>query len=194
MNIKPKTIATITAMGLTVLSSSMLLAQEVPDKEPALEMRAGMNQGKMHGNGMGRGMGMMRGKGMGMGRGMGMMGSQVPADNPITIEKVELGKQLYYDPRLSKDGTVSCNSCHDLAAAGADKGPVSTGVGGLKGTRNAPTVWNSSFHRAQFWDGRAKSLEEQAKGPLVNPVEMAMPNFAEVENRVKAIPGYIKDI
>ena len=127
----------------------------------------------------------------GMGPGMGMGGVQAPADNPITPEKVALGKQLYFDPRLSRDGTVSCNSCHDLAAAGADIKPVSTGVGGAQGTRNSPTVWNAAFHQAQFWDGRAKSLEEQAKGPLVNPVEMAMPNFEAVEARVKGIPGYV---
>jgi cytochrome c peroxidase len=116
---------------------------------------------------------------------------QVPADNPITPAKVELGKQLYFDGRLSRDGTVSCNSCHNLAAAGADTKSVSTGVGGAQGTRNSPTVWNSAFHNAQFWDGRAPSLEEQAKGPLTNPVEMAMPSQDAVVARVKAIPGYV---
>jgi len=133
-----------------------------------------------------------RGMGGGMGgMGAGMSSVQVPADNPITPEKVALGKQLYFDGRLSKDGTVSCNSCHNLAAAGADNKPVSTGVGGAQGTRNSPTVWNSAFHSAQFWDGRAPSLEEQAKGPLVNPVEMAMPSFDAVVARVKAVPGYV---
>jgi len=130
---------------------------------------------------------------MGMGRGMGMMSLSAPADNPTTPEKIELGKKLYFDPRLSKDGTVSCNSCHDLSEAGADKTAVSSGVGGQQGTRNSPTVWNSAFHQAQFWDGRAKSLEEQAKGPLVNPVEMAMSDFAAVENHVKGIPGYVAE-
>jgi cytochrome c peroxidase len=131
----------------------------------------------------------MRGGG-GMGGGVSQV-VQVPADNPITPAKVELGKQLYFDGRLSKDGTVSCNSCHNLAAAGADTKPVSTGVGGALGTRNSPTVWNSAFHNAQLWDGRAPSLEEQAKGPLTNPVEMAMPSPDAVVARVKAIPGYI---
>jgi len=135
----------------------------------------------------GPGMGPTRG----MGGGMGTGGVQVPADNPITPEKVALGKQLYFDGRLSKDGTISCNSCHNLAAAGADNKAVSTGVGGALGTRNSPTVWNAAFHSAQFWDGRAPSLEEQAKGPLINPVEMAMPNFDAVVARVKAIPGYV---
>jgi len=132
-----------------------------------------------------RGMG---GRGMG---GMGMNTVQVPADNPITPEKVALGKQLYFDPRLSKDGTVSCNSCHDLAAGGADNKAVSTGVGGAQGSRNSPTVWNAAFHNAQFWDGRAPSLEEQAKWPLVNPVEMAMPSYDAVVAVVKGIPGYV---
>jgi len=128
---------------------------------------------------------------MGMGGGMGMGSVQAPADNPITPEKVALGKQLYFDPRLSRDETVSCNSCHDLAAAGADTKPLSAGVGGAQGTRNSPTVWNAAFHSAQFWDGRANSLEEQAKGPLVNPVEMAMPSLDAVVARVKANPGYV---
>ncbi len=132
-----------------------------------------------------------RSVGAGIGGGMGLSTVQSPPDNPITPEKVALGKQLYFDPRLSKDGTVSCNSCHDLAAAGADIKPVSTGVGGAQGTRNSPTVWNVAFHQAQFWDGRARSLEEQAKGPLVNPVEMAMPSFTAAEARVKAVPGYV---
>ena len=139
------------------------------------------------GGGMGRGMGM----GMGGGMGRGMAAPQPPADNPMTPAKVALGKQLYFDPRLSRDGTVSCNSCHDLHAAGADGKAVSTGVGGAQGSRNSPTVWNAAFHNAQFWDGRAASLEEQAKGPLTNPVEMAMPSEDAVVARVKSIPGYV---
>jgi len=133
---------------------------------------------------------LMAQRGMGMG-GMNVGSVQAPADNPITPEKTELGKQLYFDGRLSKDGTVSCNSCHNLAAAGADNKALSTGVGGAQGTRNSPTVWNAAFHQAQFWDGRAPNLEEQAKGPLVNPVEMAMPSLDAVVTRVKAIPGYV---
>jgi cytochrome c peroxidase len=117
---------------------------------------------------------------------------QPPADNPITPAKVALGKQLYFDGRLSRDGKVSCNSCHDLQAAGADNKPVSTGVAGAQGSRNSPTVWNSAFHGAQFWDGRAPSLEAQAKGPLTNPAEMAMPSEDAVVARVKAIPGYVR--
>lgn len=137
----------------------------------------------------------MRGMGPGMGGGMGggmMRGTvQAPPDNPVTPQKVALGRQLYFDGRLSKDGSVSCNSCHHAAAGGADARAVSTGVVGAQGTRNAPSVWNAAFHQSQFWDGRAPSLEEQAKGPLVNPVEMGNPSFEAVVARVKSIPGYV---
>jgi len=113
-----------------------------------------------------------------------------PADNPTTAAKVELGKMLYFDPRLSSTGTVSCFSCHNVMEGGDDHMPTSAGVHGLKGGRNAPTVWNAAFHSVQFWDGRAPSLEEQAKGPPVNPIEMGMPNLDAVIDRVRHIPGY----
>lgn len=116
----------------------------------------------------------------------------IPKDNPMTPAKIELGKQLYFDPRLSKTGTVSCNSCHDVTAGGVDGTRVSTGIEGKQGGRNAPTVWNAAFLSVQFWDGRAKSLEEQAKGPLVNPVEMGMENHDAVMARVRHIPGYVE--
>lgn len=115
-----------------------------------------------------------------------------PKDNPQTPAKIILGKQLYFDARLSKDGTVSCNSCHSAMGGGTDNRRVSVGVGGKTGGRNSPTVWNSAFHSVQFWDGRAPTLEEQAKGPLTNPVEMAMPDHNAVMDRVKAIPGYVE--
>jgi len=113
-----------------------------------------------------------------------------PADNPTTAAKVELGQMLYFDPRLSSTGTVSCFSCHNVMEGGDDHMPTSAGVHGLKGGRNAPTVWNAAFHSVQFWDGRAASLEEQAKGPPVNPIEMGMPNLDAVIDRVRHIPGY----
>ena len=115
-----------------------------------------------------------------------------PADNPTTPEKVELGKQLYFDPRLSIDGTVSCNSCHNVMSSGTDNRPTSAGINGLRGGRNAPTVWNSAYLSAQFWDGRAATLEDQAKGPPLNPIEMGMPSEEAVEERLKAIPGYVE--
>lgn len=114
-----------------------------------------------------------------------------PIDNPMTPAKVELGKMLYFDPRLSIDGTVSCNSCHNVMSDGTDGRPVGVGVRGQRGGRGSPTVWNAGFHTVQFWDGRAATLEDQAKGPLTNPVEMGMPNHDEVMKRVNMIPGYV---
>jgi cytochrome c peroxidase len=113
-----------------------------------------------------------------------------PADNPTTAAKVELGKMLYFDPRLSSTGSVSCFSCHNVMEGGDDHMTTSAGVHGQKGGRNAPTVWNAAFHSVQFWDGRAPSLEEQAKGPPVNPIEMGMANLDAVIDRVRSIPGY----
>ncbi len=113
-----------------------------------------------------------------------------PADNPTTAEKVELGRMLYFDPRFSETGTVSCNSCHNLMLGGDDNRALSMGVHGKTGGRSAPTVWNSAFSSTQFWDGRAASLEDQAKGPVVNPVEMGMSDLEQAMNRMRAIPGY----
>lgn len=112
-------------------------------------------------------------------------------DNPITEEKVALGRMLYYEPRLSSTGEVSCNSCHDLAKYGVDSEQVSDGVKKQKGDRNSPTVYNAAGHFVQFWDGRAAHVEEQAKGPVMNPVEMAMPSEEAVIKTLKSIPGYV---
>lgn len=116
----------------------------------------------------------------------------IPADNPQTSAKIELGKQLFFDPRFSSTGTVSCNSCHNLMAGGEDSRTTSMGVHGQSGPRNAPTVWNSAFHSVQFWDGRAASLEEQAKGPVVAQVEMGMRSLDDAISRVRRIPGYVE--
>ena len=113
-----------------------------------------------------------------------------PADNPTTEAKVELGKMLFMDPRFSSTGTVSCNSCHNVMEGGDDSRSVSMGVHGKTGGRNAPTVWNSAFHSVQFWDGRAPLLEDQAKGPVANPVEMGMQDVDTAMDRVRKIPGY----
>jgi cytochrome c peroxidase len=113
-----------------------------------------------------------------------------PADNPTTEAKVELGKMLYMDPRFSSTGTVSCNSCHNVMEGGDDCRKTSMGVHGKTGGRNAPTVWNAAFHSVQFWDGRALLLEDQAKGPVANPVEMGMEDVDTAMDRVRAIPGY----
>lgn len=104
---------------------------------------------------------------------LGLPAVPVPADNPPTAETISLGRRLYYDPQLSSDGTISCASCHGPQYGFSDARPVSVGVGGKTGTRHAPTVINSAYYTVQFWDGRAPSLEEQAKGPMANPVEMA---------------------
>lgn len=114
----------------------------------------------------------------------------IPPENPVTPEKVELGRRLYFDTRLSKDGTVSCATCHDPAKGFSDGKKVSDGVGGKKGARNSPTVLNSVFNEMQFWDGRAMSLEEQAKGPMTNPVEMAMDSHDVVVGVIKDDPAY----
>jgi cytochrome c peroxidase len=110
--------------------------------------------------------------------------------NPVTEAKVELGRMLYFDPRLSKNHDISCSSCHDLASFGVDGEPTSSGHAGQRGKRNAPTVYNAAFHLSQFWDGRAADVEEQAKGPVLNPVEMAMPDGDAVVAVLRSIPGY----
>jgi cytochrome c peroxidase len=120
----------------------------------------------------------------------GVLAPEIPADNPLTAAKVELGRTLYFDPRLSRDDTVSCATCHDPRTGFAEPKPVSEGVGGAKGVRNAPTVLNAAFFREQFWDGRAPSLEAQAVLPIINPVEMAMPDHPAVEARLRGLPEY----
>lgn len=112
-----------------------------------------------------------------------------PRDNPYTPEKAELGRVLYFDPRLSADGSVSCATCHSPKFAFTDGAAVSTGIRGQKGNRSAPTVINRAYSLAQFWDGRASTLEEQAKGPMANPLEMGNTHDAIVDN-LKKVQGY----
>jgi cytochrome c peroxidase len=109
--------------------------------------------------------------------------------NPATPAKVLLGKMLYFEPRLSASHVISCNSCHNLGLGGADAEPTSIGHRWQHGGRNAPTVLNAVFSKAQFWDGRAKDLEQQAGGPIANPIEMGSPE-AHVAEQLKGIPGY----
>lgn len=113
------------------------------------------------------------------------------ADNPVTVEKVTLGRMLYYDPRLSRSQDISCNSCHLLSKYGQDSEATSPGDRGQRGVRNSPTVYNAALQFAQFWDGRAKDVEEQAKGPVLNPIEMAMPSEEAVLVVLRSIPGYV---
>jgi cytochrome c peroxidase len=110
--------------------------------------------------------------------------------NPDTPAKIELGRKLYYETRLSKNHDVSCNSCHSLVDYGVDGAPTSTGHRGQRGGRNSPTVYNAAFHTAQFWDGRAADVEAQAKGPVLNPIEMAMPSEEAVVAMLESIPEY----
>lgn len=113
-----------------------------------------------------------------------------PAGNPVTPEKIALGKMLYFDGRLSSSGVISCNSCHNVGMGGIDGVPTSIGHGFQKGPRNAPTVYNAVFNVAQFWDGRAEDLKAQAKGPVQAGVEMN--NKPEVvETTLKSMPGYV---
>jgi cytochrome c peroxidase len=109
---------------------------------------------------------------------------------PVTEAQITLGRILYYDPRLSRNQDISCNSCHDLAKYGVDGAPTSSGDQGQLGGRNSPTTYNAALHIAQFWDGRAADVEAQAKGPILNPVEMAMADEASVIKALKSIPGY----
>ena len=112
--------------------------------------------------------------------------------NVVTNERVTLGKILFFDTRLSKTGNNSCNSCHNLANYGVDGQATSDGDAGKRGDRNSPTVLNAALHVAQFWDGRAKDVEEQAGMPILNPIEMAIPNEAFLINRLKDIEAYKK--
>ncbi len=113
------------------------------------------------------------------------------AKNPGTPAKIALGRMLYYEPRLSKNHDISCNSCHQLGKYGVDNNPRSPGHKKQLGGRNSPTVYNAAGHITQFWDGRSPDVEDQAKGPVLNPVEMAMPNAAAVVKVLKSIPGYV---
>src|SRR5262249_39373064 len=114
----------------------------------------------------------------------------VPADNPLSAEKVELGRLLFFDPRLSRDGTVSCATCHDPKHGFADPRRVSVGVGGARGRRNSQTIVNRLFSEDQFWDGRAADLEGQVSGPLVDPAEMGNSSTDVAAGTIAAVRGY----
>ena len=122
---------------------------------------------------------------------LGLEPFKVPADNPLTKAKIELGKQLYFDKRLSSDNTVSCASCHDPNKGWSNDEAFATGVDGQMGGRSAPTIINSAYFPLQFWDGRAKGLEGQALGPIANPIEMNLPIDKAVE-KLSEISGYRK--
>ncbi|MBV7434038.1 cytochrome-c peroxidase [Cardiobacteriaceae bacterium TAE3-ERU3] len=117
--------------------------------------------------------------------------AQLADANPDTTPAlVELGRKLYFDPRLSASGNISCNTCHNLATYGVDNLAKSPGMDAQLGGRNSPTVLNAALNATQFWDGRAQDVEEQAGGPLLNPVEMALPDEATAVQRIAEVPGY----
>jgi cytochrome c peroxidase len=114
----------------------------------------------------------------------------IPPDNPQSPEKIALGQRLFFDGRLSADGTVACATCHDPARAFTDGRPTSIGIHGRVGQRNAPTILNALYNTTQFWDGRVKTLEEQAALPIVNPSEMGQPSLDAAVAQIAAIGAY----
>jgi cytochrome c peroxidase len=114
----------------------------------------------------------------------------IPADEPLTPQKIALGKKLFFEPLLSADGSVSCATCHNPALAFTDGRPVSIGIHGRAGQRNSPTILNALFNKAQFWDGRAATLEEQAALPITNPSEMSQPTLDAAVEAIAAIRHY----
>ncbi len=115
----------------------------------------------------------------------------VPKENPLTLEKVRLGRRLYFEKSLSANGAIACATCHIPEHGFSDPERFSTGIDGKKGTRHAPAIINRAFSAAQFWDGRAASLEEQALGPVQNPVEMGMSSMQMVVEKLKKDPAYV---
>src|SRR5216683_3687113 len=114
----------------------------------------------------------------------------IPPDNPQTPEKIALGQRLFFDGRLSADGSVACSTCHDPARAFTDGRPASIGIKGRVGQRNAPTILIALYNKTQFWDGRVKTLEEQAALPIVNSVEMGHPNLDAAVAQIAAVGEY----
>jgi cytochrome c peroxidase len=113
-------------------------------------------------------------------------------ENEVNDAKVELGKMLYFDTRLSKDNTISCNSCHNLNTFGVDNKALSPGVDDVLGDRNSPSSFYAALHTTQFWDGREPNVEAQAKGPVLNPKEMAIEDSEEVVKRISEVPQYVE--
>jgi cytochrome c peroxidase len=179
-SIHPRWLRLAAAAAYTCLAAPMTWAQEGPPAQgqaaaPTTPKRETLKSGSFT---------------MELPLGLQANAAYVPDKNPITPEKIALGKVLYFDPRLSKDGTIACASCHDPFHGFTDPERASKGVGNQPGGRNSPTVLNRLFSKEQFWDGRAEDLEAQALGPLTNPVEMAMPAHSDVEKQLRHIPGY----
>ena len=120
----------------------------------------------------------------------GVLEPIIPEDNPLTKGKIDLGKILFFDKRLSADDTISCATCHDPEKGFADGRVIAVGIKERKGTRNSPTVLNAAFFDTQFWDGRVITLEEQAKQPIINPNEMGMPSHDALVEKISNISEY----
>src|SRR5439155_3743140 len=114
----------------------------------------------------------------------------IPPDNPLTPQKIALGQKLFFDGRLSANGTVACATCHDPARAFSDGRPVSIGIHGRVGQRNAPTVLNALYNKHQFWDGRVTTLEQQAALPITNPFEMGSASIGDAVSRIASDKDY----
>ncbi len=195
---------------MTLIFSAQAYAQDggngdkETDHKERHEHQSGMHGGHDHGAGMhgGHEGGMMHKGGMMHGGGHGHKLDETrlkqffePLPESIIDEEknaalIKLGKKLYMDPRLSVNDKISCNSCHSLNNFGVDNEPTSPGHEGKRGGRNSPTTMNAALHIAQFWDGRAATVEEQALGPILNPVEMGMPDAAAVVKKLKGIDEY----
>jgi cytochrome c peroxidase len=119
-----------------------------------------------------------------------MTRAAIPPDNPQTPEKISLGQKLFFDQRLSVDGTVSCSTCHEPQLAFTDRKPLSVGIKGRVGQRNAPTILNAIYNKTQFWDGRVSTLEEQAANPIVNSFEMGHPNLDAAVAQIASVAEY----
>ena len=122
---------------------------------------------------------------------LGLKKMRIPKDNPLTKDKIALGKQLFFEKRLSRDNTISCSNCHSPQHGWSNGAPVATGFKGQKGGRSAPTTINAGYQYFQFWDGRAHQLEGQALGPIQNPIEMNL-TLEEAIGRLNKIAGYRK--
>jgi cytochrome c peroxidase len=180
---------------LALIVSSYSYAQSSHDHQD--KSKSGDQHGEMHDgdhHGMGMGMGGMHGGHHKLDKTtLKQFFEPLPAsiiDEKKNAALITLGKKLYSDPRLSINDTISCNSCHQLNNFGVDGQPTSPGHEGKRGGRNSPTTLNAALHIAQFWDGRAKDVEEQALGPILNPIEMGMPSEAAVVDKLKKIDEY----
>lgn len=169
LGLSVKTVALFLLQNNPVLDRAVILGREIADNKPAQDVAA---RGLVYDN---------------RGRHWRTLPPLSVQDNPLMVQ---LGQRLFFDRRLSRNQTVSCASCHDISKGGDDARSVSVGVDGLHGRRNAPSVINAAYMKKLFWDGRAKSLEDQAGGPLTNPVEMAIANKEKVVEIVQADANY----